>query len=501
MPTAPLDARTRQAASQVVYQIFPDRFAIGGGKSSAEKLKDPAYAIPHAVPHDWDNPDFPHPWSHNFCGGDLDGIADKLDYLHDLGITAIYLTPIFESPSNHKYDTTDYLCIDPMFGGEAALHRLVAALHARGMTLTLDAVLNHVSNLHPWFLAAQAGDPDKQHWFTLRADGSYDCWQGHGSIPELDLSHPAVRDVLYRAPDSMVQHWLAQGVDHWRFDVAQDVGMAVARELAEIVGQRFPQANLLGELCGYAGSWLAGRASGEAGFHGMMNYWYRTATLAWLDGEIDALQMHAAVRDARQGYGLPGLLCSWNMLSSHDTPRVRTAIPDAALARLAWLTQCTLPGIPLIYYGEEIGMQGGADPESRSPMRWNENDWDHGQRAWLKQLIALRQAHAALQYGDILVLGDRLPGNALVFLRFTNVPGEAALVVVNAAATALRVRLLLPYSHWYDGVTLHDALGGAGATGVQAGGVLLDIAPQSGAVYLPNNPHKNYDLFKARNRL
>ena len=500
MATTALDARTRHAASQVLYQIFPDRFAIGAGKPSIEKLKDPAYAIPRAVPHDWDDPDFPHPWSHHFCGGDLDGITDKLDYLRDLGITGVYLTPVFASPSNHKYDTTDFFHIDPMFGGEAALQRLIEALHARQMTLTLDAVLNHVSNLHPWFLAAQAGDPDKQDWFTLREDGSYDCWQGHGSIPELDLSNHAVRDMLYRTPGSMVQHWLARGVDHWRFDVAQDVGIAVARELTAVVGAHFPDAQLVGELCGFAGSWLQGGADGEAGFHGMMNYWYRTATLAWLNGEIDAAQVNAAVRDARQGYGLSGLLCSWNLLSSHDTPRVRTAVADATLARLAWLTQCTLPGIPLIYYGEEIGMQGGADPECRRPMRWNEEEWDHGQRAWLKQLIALRQAHAALQYGDILVLGDRLPGNALVFLRFTDISGEAVLVVVNAANTPLRVRLLLPYSHWYDGTTLHDALGGAGATGVQSGSVVLDVAGQSGAVYLPGNPYNNYDLFKKRNQ-
>ena len=500
MQTAPLDVRTRQTASQVLYQIFPDRFAIGGGMSSAEKLSNPAYAIPNAIQHGWDDPEFGRPWGHRFCGGDLDGIVDKLDYLGDLGITGVYLTPIFAAPSNHKYDTTDFFAIDPMFGGQAALQRLIDALHARQMTLTLDAVLNHVSSQHPWFLAAQAGDPDKQAWFTLRADGSYDCWQGHRALPELNLSHAAVRDVLYRAPHSMVQHWLAKGVDHWRFDVAQDVGIAVARELTEVVGQRFPDAQLVGELCGFAGSWLGGGDQDQSAFHGMMNYWYRTATLAWLNGEIDAVQMNGAVRDARQGYGLPGLLCSWNLLSSHDTPRVRSAVGNASNARLAWLVQCTLPGIPLIYYGEEIGMRGDGDPDCRRPMRWNEIDWDHDQRAWLKQLIALRQAQAALQYGDIQVLGDRLPGNALVFLRYTNVPGEAALVVVNAATTALQVRLMLPYSHWYDGATLHDALGVASAACVQAGSVMLHVAAQSGAVYLPGNPYQHYDLFKARNR-
>ena len=160
-----------------------------------------------------------------------------------------------------------------------------------------------------------------------------------------------------------------------------------------------------------------------------MNYWYRTATLAWLAGEIDAVQLNSAVRDAREGYGLKGLLCSWNLLSSHDTPRLGTVVNDPVRARLAWLMQCTLPGIPLIYYGEENGMLGGPDPECRRPMVWNEASWNQGQRAWLKQLIAVRQASAALKYGDIIVLGDRLPGNALVFLRATGVPGRPGWVL------------------------------------------------------------------------
>ena len=499
MKFTPLDARTQKTASQVVYQIFPERFAIGGGKTSAEKLQDPAYDLPGLVKHDWDRMEFSPPWSNHFCGGDLDGITDHLDYLVDLGITNVYLTPIFSAPSNHKYDSADFFKIDAMFGGEAALERLITALHARDMTLTLDAVLNHVSNTHPWFLAAQAGDPDKQDWFTLREDGSYECWQGHGTLPELNLSNLAVRDVMYRRSDSMVQHWLSQGVDHWRFDVAQDVGIAVASEMANIVGARFPQAGLLGELNGFSGSWFDGAQEGKPGYQGMMNYWYRTATLAWLAGEIDAVQLNGAVRDAREGYGLKGLLCSWNLLSSHDTPRLGTVVNDPVRAKLAWLMQCTLPGIPLIYYGEENGMLGGADPECRRPMTWNENQWNQEQRAWLKQLIAVRQASAALKYGDIIVLGDRLPGNALVFLRATGVPGEEALVIVNGSEAPLHVRLMLPYSHWYDGIPLKDALSNALDTQVQAGSVMLDIAPLCGAVYLPTNPYRNYNFFKPRN--
>lgn len=496
-PSGALDDFTRHTASQVVYQIFPERFAIGGGLGSAAKLASPAYDVPGACRRDWDDSTLQQPWAQQFFGGDLDGIADKLEYLCDLGVTGVYLTPIFASPSNHKYDATDFFRIDPMFGGEAALQRLVAALHGRGMGLTLDAVLNHVSDQHPWFLAARAGDADKRDCFTWQADGSYQCWQDFASMPELNLANPAVRDVLYRQRDSLVQHWLAQGVDNWRFDVAQDLGIPVAQEMRSIVGARFPNASLLGELNGFSGAWF--QAGG--GYQGMMNYWYRTATLAWLAGHIDAVQMNHALRDARADYGLPGLLCSWNMLSSHDTPRLITTVGSAEQARLAMLMQFTMPGIPLVYYGEEIGMEGGADPDCRRPMRWNTADWNTTQRDWVKRLIAMRKANAALQYGDVTVLGDRLTGsNALVFLRNTQVPGEAALVVINLSDQPLKALLLLPYSHWYDGVPLRDALGAAPDTRVQAASVRLDIAPRSGAVYQAVEPYQRYHFFKARNR-
>lgn len=491
-----LDAATKQMASQIIYQIFPERFAIGGGLASSAKLAQAAYAHSDVVKRGWDDTTLDQPWGMQFFGGDLDGIAEKLDYLQDLGVTGVYLTPVFTAPSNHKYDAVDFFSIDPMFGGEPALLRLIAALHAKGMSLTLDAVLNHVSDSHPWFLAAKAGDADKRDWFTFAADGAYLCWQDYGLMPELNLANPQVRDILYRQPTSLVQHWLAKGVDNWRFDVAQDVGIEVAQEMAQVVGQRFPKAGLLGELNGFSGSWF----DAGSGFKGMMNYWYRTATLAWLAGEIDALQMNAALKDAREAYGLSGLLCSWNMLSSHDTPRLLTTVGSVEKAQLAMMMQFTLPGIPLIYYGEEIGMEGGADPDCRRPMRWNQADWNHAQRQFVQQLIAIRQNHPALQYGDVEVLGDRLAGNALVFLRATEVIGEAALVVVNLSEQPLQTRLLIPYSHWYDGVPLHDALGKAPASKVQAGSVLLDIPAQAAAIYLPSEPYQHYTFFKPRNR-
>lgn len=489
----PLDPLTQTFARQVVYQIFPDRFAIGGGLSPEEKLGSKAYDVPGAQKRGWRESPVHTPEGKQFFGGDLDGVAERVDYLADLGVTTVYLTPIFQSPSNHKYDATDFGVIDPMFGGVEALDRMVAALHRRGMKAILDLVLNHVSDRHPWFLKARAGDPEFRDFFTFAPDGSYQCWQDRSHMPELNLASEAVRDALYRQPGSVVQTWLARGVDGWRFDVAQDVGLRVAEELAAIVKKRFPDAWLVGELFGFGGSWL----KGGRGFHGTMNYYFRTALMAWLNGEIGAGQMNGAVADARQECGLEGLLRSWTMLSSHDTPRLRSATDRGRLAQLA---QMTLPGVPLIYYGEEVGMEGGADPGNRAPMAWDESLGDPRQRAWVKTLIAIRQGNPALQYGEVKVLGDRLPGNALVFLRYTDQPGEAALVVINRSDQPLRTTLLLPYSHWYDGVPLRDALGAAPDTRVEASSVRLEVGPDSGAVYEACEPFEHYRFFKPRNR-
>jgi len=303
----PLTPATRTLASQIVYQIFPERFAIGGGLAGEAKLADPAYDVPGAGRRAWTDSPVHKPYGQQFYGGDLDGIREHLDDLAELGVTAVYLTPIFTAPSNHKYDATGFDAIDPMFGGEPALERLLEALHARGMKLILDTVLNHVSDRHPWFLAARDGDPRFRAFFTFPPTGGHDHWKGSAYMPELNLANEAVLDLLYRRPDSLVQRWLARGIDGWRFDVAQDVGLKVAEDLGAIIRARFPEAWLIGEVFGFGGSWVA---SGR-GYHGTMNYYFGTALLAWLNGELGAVQMNRAVMDAREGCGLPGLLNSW----------------------------------------------------------------------------------------------------------------------------------------------------------------------------------------------
>src|ERR1041385_268040 len=179
-------------ADQITYQVVPDRFAIGKPRTSESKLALPEYQAGDYSRRGWDElPENPSRGK-DFFGGDLAGICDKLDYIHNLGVTCLYLTPIFVAPSNHKYDTTDFFTIDPQFGGEPALKRLISELKGRNMGLILDAVFNHVSDSHPW-----------HGKFTT---GEY--WRGFKHMPELDLAHPQLQDMLFRKPDSVLRKYL-----------------------------------------------------------------------------------------------------------------------------------------------------------------------------------------------------------------------------------------------------------------------------------------------------
>lgn len=488
------------ATRQIVYQIFPERFAIGQPHTSVSKLAQPAYQRPGNFTKNWD--ELPATTSEQlanpgqgFYGGDLQGVIDKLDYLQALGVTTLYFTPIFEAPSNHKYDAVDFFRIDPMFGDEATLRRLIAELEARGMGLILDAVLNHVNHGHPWFLAAQRGEQPYRDWFSFDAQGRHQCWWGHEYLAELNLDNEALQQVLFKGPDSFLAHYLDMGISGWRFDTAQDLGQKTARRIRAAIAPRYPQAELLGELMSYAGGWIDG-----TGYTGMMNYYFREAMLAWLAGDIGHRQANLAMREYYEGYGHKGSLHSWLMLSSHDTMRLRTAIPDVRLRQLALAAQFTLPGIPLLYYGEENGMEGGNDPDCRRPMVWDEARWERPMRDFVQQLVALRQTLPALQHGKLMMLGDKQDGNALIFLRHSDVPGEVALVVLNLGDQPLKQLVFVPYPHLYNSVPLQDRLDASREPIKMGGGCVWVEAPAKGAaLYTPFEPHERFRFYKERN--
>ncbi|MGE5864706.1 MAG: alpha-amylase family glycosyl hydrolase [Rhizobacter sp.] len=500
---------------QIVYQIFPERFAIGEPHDSRTKLAQAPYQRPRAVRRGWGGPVLgagaPDPGD-VFCGGVLQGVIDRLPYLAELGATTLYFTPLFEAPSNHKYDALSFDRIDPMFGDETVFRQLLDGARGQGIGVVLDAALNHVSDRHPWFLAARRGEHPYRDWFTfvdrdtgaeLTTDdpaeleaASYLCWWGYRHMAELKLDAPELQDILYRRDGSVLQRFLDLGIQGWRFDTAQDIGLPFVRRMRATLHPLHPRAELLGELMNHPGDWI-----GEDRFTGVMNYYQRSAVLGWLSGDVGARQSNAALWDGYVGCGHAGSLSSWNMLASHDTPRLKHMLPDWTDRQLALTAQFTLPGIPVIYYGEENGMDGAGDPDCRRPMEWREAQWDRATRDFYRRLIDLRQAHPALWQGKLTVLGDRLDGtDALVYLRHTGQPGESALVVLNRSAQPFKASLLLPDPHLYSGLCLRDAMGEGKAEPLMGGQTRVEVPARSAAVFLPDDRRPDFKYFKARNR-
>jgi alpha-glucosidase len=487
-------------ASQIVYEIFPERFAIGKSKTPEEKLAMKCYESydPPYETRGWDQLPVNPSKGWDFFGGDLYGIVDHLDYLQELGVTTLFMTPIFSSPSNHKYDTTDFFTIDEQFCGKEALIELIKQLKQRDMHLFLDIAMNHVRDTHQWFLDAKRNKKPKRDFFTFGQGGSYLCWHDFRHQPELNLVNETLQGKLFRDSNSALQQYLDMGVDGFRFDAANDVGMPIINKIREALRQRFPNAVMIGEVTNFAGEWIDQNDK----YHGVMNYYFHGALYAWLQGNISSTQLNYCVEEYYRGYGKKGAIYSWNILSSHDTPRLRNFLADKKQRKLAVVAQFTLPGVPFIYYGEEIGMAGEGDPDCRRPMIWDENQWDKEIFDFYRHLIAIRKSRAELQYGDFVMLGHKLSTDALAFLRHTEKPDEAAIIVINNSGMHLKQKLFVPCAHIYHQLRLKDLLSGD-TTEVQiGGGIDLDIPPYTAVILVPDDTKfVDYKFFKPRNLL
>ncbi|WP_295386260.1 maltodextrin glucosidase [uncultured Thiodictyon sp.] len=436
---------------QVFYQIFPERFRNGDPGCSpragayAPRAERPIRAKAWGEPIDPERPDS------EFYGGDLIGVRESLDYLDDLGVTAILLNPIFTSPSVHKYDIEDFEHVDPYLGGNHALADLRVAATGRGMRLVLDAVFNHTSDTHPWFnrwgthaavgaYQGVAAPLRGAYTFHDPADPeSYHCWQGAKSLPVLDFGDPCVREYFLDGEDAIVRRWLRPpySADGWRIDVAHMLGEGtgarhnarVLRALRHAVREESPRAYILGEHFAEATRWLQGDQE-----DGAMNYYgFAVPVRAFLAGQdvnyhpiaLDAAGFEAWLTDARSRIPYANQLCQLNLLGSHDTTRFLTLVgEDPFLMRLALLLLFTYPGVPCIYYGDEIGMAGRDNPYNRACFDWDEDHWDRPLRAWVQTLARRRREHRALRrgaYQGLLACGDlfgyaRYLGNELVIL-------------------------------------------------------------------------------------
>ncbi len=385
----------------VCYQIFPERFAMGSEEKDQSYINTP-----------WGQPPTPK----SYCGGDLVGIREKLWYLQELGVNVIYLTPVFCSPSNHKYEITDYENVDPAFGGNQALRLLIADAHARGIRVMLDGVFNHCSWQHPFFLDAREKGRASEYydWFLWREDGSYLTFGSVKAMPKLNTQNP---EVIRYFSGVAVQWMRSCGVDGWRLDVSDEISHKFLRHFREAVLEENREAIIIGEDWHRAVRYLNGDE-----YDGIMNYGLTKALLDLLAFQtINTAAFRDRLVRLYNTYTGPACDKMLNLLGSHDTHRFLTRVEgNRQKLRTALAVLFFYPGIPCVYYGDEIGMLGGYDPDCRRCFDWNRENWDESIRTALRELTKWKQEPALSQgrfsieeEGGILILTRRAPNQSL----------------------------------------------------------------------------------------
>ncbi|MFA9404858.1 MAG: glycoside hydrolase family 13 protein [Anaerolineales bacterium] len=415
----------------IFYQIFPDRFENG------DLNNDPSNKVP------WGSE--PSIWG--FQGGDLRGVIQRLDYIQDLGANAIYLNPIFESSSNHRYNTRDYYRIDPKLGGMEDFEELLRSAHNHGIRVILDGVFNHCGRGFFAFndvLENQAQSAYKDWFyikrFPVRAYGrgkadDYEAWWKFKSLPKLNIQNPEVRAYILQ----VAKFWLEKGVDGWRLDVPTEIAdMDFWSEFRAAAKNVNNDAYLLGEIWEIEPDWV-----GPEIFDGLMNYPLRDALLDLLTSPGGALNMFVeAIETLLGAYPTENTNAHYLPLGSHDTVRLATALKsDEQRILTAFTFQFFFPGAPAIYYGDEVGLKGGKDPDNRRAFIWEKDTWNHKIREHLENLVSLRSELPQLRRGEFQIVSvDEVAGVA-TFRRIYK--DRAAVLVMNISSTSQQINL--PY--------------------------------------------------------
>ena len=489
----------------VTYQIFPDRFRRTsvpdvGGMVGRRWVHDNWSDQPVFLPDEQGQIT-----NRDFFGGSLAGITEKLDYLKSLSVSTIYLNPIFEADSNHRYNTADYHAIDPMLGSEEDFRTLCREAHARDIRIILDGVFNHTGSNSRYFNAegfypepgaAQSTESPYFSWYSFHPwPTDYDAWWGVHTLPAVNEEQPDYRRFIISDKDSVVRHWLRVGADGWRLDVADELPDDFIAAIRDAIQAEKPNGYLLGEVWEDGSNkiaysrrrrYLLGRET-----HGLMNYPFRTALLAWLGGG-DAAAFRDDMETIRENYPPAAFYGAMNFLGTHDTPRILTLLgvertPEdkgqraayrlspAELARgqkklrLAAMLLYSFPGSPTLYYGDEAGMQGFEDPLNRDTYPWGGEDGSL--LAFFRRLGQLRAERISMQCGIIRYLHAQ--GGGLVVERLHGT--ERTVTALNAGDTPLE--LTLPW----DGRLCIDAVTGQQFLS-QNGTVRLTLPPLDGVI-------------------
>ncbi|SHK57139.1 4-alpha-glucanotransferase [Selenomonas ruminantium] len=435
----------------VMYQIFPDRFYRQG-----DKLIEKEGAVYHASwtddPCYYKDPDTKEIVSYDFFGGNLAGLMAKLDYLKELGISVIYLNPVFESESNHHYDTGDYHKIDPILGTNAEFHEFVEQAAKKGIRVILDGVFSHTGSNSRYFNrkgkydgvgAFQSEKSPYYEWYSFRNfPYEYDCWWDFNTLPNVRETTPSYMDFIIRKPDSVLHHWLKEGIAGWRLDVIDELPEPFSQSFYAELKKTNKDAVMIGEVWedasnkvayGTPRKYLCGQEMDSA-----MNYPFRKILLDYLLGYVTGHNTMRQLNSLRENYPPENFYAMMNLIGSHDVQRAITVLGETpyydgmpaveqcrarlspemykvgkSRLKMAALFQMTYPGVPCIYYGDEIGMEGFKDPTNRRPYKWQGGDEEL--REFYHTIIRARNENDALQTGELLSLTAE--GDILAFAR------------------------------------------------------------------------------------
>ncbi len=497
----------------VFYQIFPDRFAKSNRSSKPSHLEP------------WNE----LPTTHGFKGGDLWGIIEKLDYLEDLGINAIYLNPIFASPSNHRYHTHDFFQVDPILGGNKALADLLDAAHSRGIRVILDGVFNHTgrsfyqfahtlengkhSPYIDWFYFNQSwldtGAPinayaicehlmhDKK---TSLDRHGYQAWWDLPALPKLNTNNSQVREFIW----SVAEYWIEFGIDGWRLDVPSEIDDDLFwREFRNRVRAKNPEAYIVGEIWEDASRWLQGDQ-----FDGVMNYLFTRACIGFFSGQnlnheeiqksslkdvrpLSPIEFADQIQKIFGMYPFESTKAQLNLLGSHDTPRILSMFSgDKESLKMAYLCLMTSPGAPSIYYGDEVGMAGGQDPDCRRSFEWDELRWDQELRGFLKACIKIRRHETCLSRGLFKIA--HADHQVVAYNRYLEdqKPEQCSdiMVVFNTSYESKSISLSFTHSHPIDDSSNFaiNPFSGEEITLIDNKSFDVTLPPRTGQIWVPN---------------
>ena len=473
-----LDGRTYHPAAPpqwlertVLYQIFPDRFANGDTRNDPPNVEA------------WDS----MPEGNSYFGGDVAGVRQHMGYLKDLGITCVYFNPIFKSPVSHRYETADYRLIDPSFGSNQEFFGLTKALKGQGIGTIVDGVFNHSAPSLFAFADILKNQQNSKYlgWYTINRfpvkveeNPNYLAWWGYPSMPKLNTTNPETMSYLLGS----VEYWQKNaGLVGWRLDVANEVSMDFWRAFRRRVKGIDANAWILGEEWGDANAWLKGDQ-----WDASMNYPFREAVLKFVSstGNGKPSDLLSGLMRNYRTYAPQVSRNEMNLIGSHDTPRILTLCGgDKDLAKLAAVIQMTWVGVPSVYYGDELGMEGDKDPDNRRGMRWDVANNSNDFLRLYKKLIATRLGNKALQSGDPVIVGSNDEQGTLAYARVLD--GEAAVVVLNRSdaprAASYRLPNLVQQKSFRDALSGHTYNVGSGTLSVQI--------PAKGAVLLISSRH------------